>query len=327
MSATAVGGPNLAARALRAAGSHVHEARDLLLPIVALVGVLVWTLSVQSNALSYEGLNLLFASAVPIVFASISQGVIITLGDIDLGVGYFVGLGNVIIAAYLGHRPALGIVCLGGLLAAYVAMSVLISVRRVPSIIATLGASFIWLGFALLILPTPGGSAPGWLTSFFNLNPPIVPLPIYLIVAGGLAAYLILFRTRIGIMIRGAGSNFDAITAGGQSRIKIRALAFAVAALFGIFAAFAVTAVTASGDPTASSNYTLFSIAAVILGGGSFQGGRASTVGMVAGALVISLIGSLLGLLNVSSSLQVGAQGLVLLLVIAGRRFWSEGVR
>ena len=131
----------------------------------------------------------------------------------------------------------------------------------------------------------------------------------------------------MGITIRGAGSNVDALTAGGESRTKIRAQAFAVAALFGILAAFAVTAVTASGDPHASSDYTLFSIAAVILGGGSFQGGKASTVGMVTGALVISLIGSLLGLLNVSSSLQVGAQGLVLLAVIAGRRFWSGDIR
>lgn len=304
-----------------------HEVRDLLLPIAALAAVFIWTIIVQSNALSYEGLNLLFASAVPIVFASISQGVIISLGDIDLGVGYFIGLANVIIAAYLVKQPGLGVVCLIGLVLAYVLLSVLISVRKVPSIIGTLGASFIWLGFGRLILPTPGGSAPGWLSSFFSWNPPLVPLPIWLIAGGGLAAYVILFRTRVGILIRGAGSNLDALVSSGGSRLKVRAVAYAIAGGFAVLGAFAVTAITASGDPTASSDYTLFSIAAVILGGGSFRGGRASTLGMVAGALVISLIGSLLGLLNVSSSLQIGAQGLVLLAVIAGRRFWSGGVR
>lgn len=324
MSSLAVSEGKTARRSLRPSRFQLHEVRELLLPIAALAGVFIWTMSVQGNALSYEGLNLLFESAVPIVFATIAQGVIISLGDIDLSVGYFIGLANVIIAVYLVQQPGLGVLCLIGLVLAFVVLSVLISVRKVPSIIATLGASFIWLGVGRLILPTPGGAAPTWLSSFFTLNPPLFPLPIWLIAGGGVAAYLILFRTRIGILIRGAGSNFDALAATGQSRIKVRALAYAVAAVFAILAGFAVTAVTASGDPTASSDYTLFSIAGVILGGGSFQGGRASTVGMVAGALVISLIGSLLGLLNVSSSLQVGAQGLVLLAVIAGRRFWSE---
>lgn len=327
MSSLAIAERKAVPATVRAARAHVHDVRELLLPIAALAAVLIWGVALQSRILSYEGLNLLFSSAVPIVFATISQGVIISIGDIDLSLGYLVGLANVIIAAYLVKQPGLGVLCLVGLMLAYIAVSVLISVRKVPSIVATLGASFIWLGFGQLILPTPGGSAPGWLTSFFSLNPPLFPLPIWLIAGGGIAAYLILFRTRIGIMIRGAGSNFDALAAGGASRVKIRALAFAVAGAFAILAAFAVTGVTASGDPTASSDYTLFSIAAVILGGGSFRGGRASTLGMVAGALVISLIGSLLGLLNVSSSLQVGAQGLVLLAVVAGRRFWSGGVR
>ncbi|MGH3026224.1 MAG: ABC transporter permease, partial [Gaiellaceae bacterium] len=63
----------------------------------------------------------------------------------------------------------------------------------------------------------------------------------------------------------------------------------------------------------------LLAIAAVILGGGEFAGGRAVPFGAVIGALSMSLVGTLLSLQNVPSSYQAGAQGLVLILVLAGR--------
>ena len=35
--------------------------------------------------------------------------------------------------------------------------------RNLPSIVVTLGLSFVWLGIAVMILPSPGGKAPEWL--------------------------------------------------------------------------------------------------------------------------------------------------------------------
>lgn len=308
----------------RATRVWAREVRERLLPIVALAGVFAWTASVQSNALSYEGLNLLLASAVPLVLATISQGLIISLGDIDLGLGPAVGLTNVVAATYLVRHPALGVLCLVGVIAIYAAAGLVVSAFRAPSIIVTLGLSFIWAGAALLILPTPGGSEPGWLTSFFASGPPLLPLPVWLVVGAGLLVYLILFRTRMGMSIRAAGSNSGALWRTRWQVPTVRMTTYAIAGLFAVLAGLALTGVTASGDPTGSSDFTLFSVAGAILGGSSFRGGRASAIGMVAGALVISLIGSLLGLLNVSPNLQLGVQGLVMIAVISGRRFWSR---
>ena len=57
-------------------------------------------------------------------------------------------------------------------------LGALIHLRNLPSIVVTLGMSFVWLGLSVLILPTPGGKAPDWLRALMTLKPPLVPFPI-----------------------------------------------------------------------------------------------------------------------------------------------------
>jgi ribose transport system permease protein len=57
----------------------------------------------------------------------------------------------------------------------------------------------------------------------------------------------------------------------------------------------------------------------VIVGGASFRGGDISTAGTVAGALLMGLIAALLQFLEISSDYQVGAQGLLLILILVAR--------
>ena len=52
-----------------------------------------------------------------------------------------------------------------------------IYLRRLPAIVVTLGMSFIWLGIALIVLPTPGGEAPDWLGSLMTMKPPAGAVP------------------------------------------------------------------------------------------------------------------------------------------------------
>ena len=54
----------------------------------------------------------------------------------------------------------------------------LIHLRNLPSIVVTLGMSFVWLGLAILVLPTPGGKSPEWLAWLMKAKTPLVPFPI-----------------------------------------------------------------------------------------------------------------------------------------------------
>ena len=289
------------------------------LPGIALVAMYAWIGIVQPNAVSYLGLELIFASAVPLIFATVGQMFIIMVGDIDLGMGYYVGFVNAAASIYLAGQPWMAAALFAIGILGYMGMGALVQVRHIPAIIVTLGASFIWLGIGLYIVPVPTGAAPPWLTAISTATPPLVPMPLIEAVVVAVLAYLITILLPYGAVLRGAGSNAQAVERSGWSMTKIRMTAYACAGFFGLLAGLAVTSVTSTGDATASADYTLLGVAGVILGGGQFAGGVAVPFGAVIGAMAISLVGSLLTLLHVPSDFQTGVQGLILVLVLAGR--------
>jgi ribose transport system permease protein len=296
------------------------------LPALAFLAMFIVCAVLEPGVLSVSGVALLLSPAVPLILAAVSQMFVITLGDIDLGLGYLVGLVTAVVAVYMSSRPLLAVALLIGIGLLYVGQAVLIQLRGIPSIIVTLGASFIWLGLGLTILPIPGGQAPSWLSSLMNLQAPqtanyLIPIPMPLIFAAviGLVTYVVIIRIPYGAVVRATGSNLDAVRRAGWSVLKARMTAYALAAVFAILSGIALSGVISAGDATTSANYTLLAIAAVILGGGQFSGGRAVPFGAVIGALAISLVTSMLSLLHVSSSYQTGVQGLILIAVLAGR--------
>lgn len=290
-----------------------------LLPAVtlaALLGAIFWQ---QPRAMSYFGLNLLLNLAVPIVFATMAQMMVIAVNDLDLSIGSFVSLVACIGSTTLGERPALACLWLALAVAAYAGVGALIAWRRLPSIVVTLGLSFVWLGLALTILPTPGGAAPGWLSGIMRVKPPLVPLPIYVAAAVSLAGWFAVSRSSLGVVLRGAGGNERAVARAGWSLLGIRVAVYAVAGLLGVAAGLSLLGITTSGDANLADRYTLLSIASVILGGASFVGGRVFPVGAVLGAITLTLASSFLSFMRIDPDWQIGAQGMILVGVLALR--------
>jgi ribose transport system permease protein len=306
-------------RRQRRTQTNWREIYRAALPVCALAVILIWIAQLQPDALSYGGLNLLLSTSVPLLFATAAQMLVVMIRDIDLGIGPFVGLVNVVAARYLDGP--VGWLLLVAAVAAYGGLGALIHWRRIPSIVATLGASFVWFGIALLILPSPGGTEPSWLASFWSWNPPLVPLPILLAALLATGMWLLTTRVRYGVVLRGAGADPQAVARAGWSPLRVRVTVYALAGLLGVLAGLATTAITATGDANSASGITLLTVAAVVLGGGEFSGGIAAPFGAAIGAVAISLVGALLSLLSVSSDYQSGVQGAILLAVLAGRAF------
>ncbi|BCH26106.1 hypothetical protein MesoLjLb_58910 [Mesorhizobium sp. L-8-3] len=127
------------------------------LPALSLAVLLAAVFYMQPRAMSYVGLNLLLNLALPIAFATIAQMFVITINELDLSIGAYVGFVACVGATWLRDDPALGVATLAGGVLAYAAVGALIHVRNLPSIVVTLGMSFVWLGLAILVLPTPAG--------------------------------------------------------------------------------------------------------------------------------------------------------------------------
>ena len=290
-----------------------------LLPLVALLVMLTTLGTLNSKVFTYGGLELLLGAAVPLVFASMAQMFIVALGDIDLGLGAFLGLVNVIVVTWVTGSPLLGIAALLLLLIVYLLLGALVHLRQLPSIVATLGASFVWLGAALTIRPTVGGTAPSWLLDIYRFDTPIVPMPLLIAICVALIGWWVMMRTRFGVLVRAFGNNPSALTAAGWSTLAIRVGAFAMAGLLSVFAGIALTAVTTSGDASSAQSYTLLSITAVIMGGSAFAGGIVVPQGIAAAAITLSFVGLLLSILNIDPNLTSAAVGIILVLVLAGR--------
>ena len=294
--------------------------RPATLSIALLIAVVMISGILNPSSVGTGGLDLLIGGAVPLVLAALGEMFIILAGDIDLGIGTALGLVNVIGATYLVHRPVLGLLLMVLLVVAYAGMAALIHVRRLPAIVVTLGASFVWLGIALVMQPVPGGTSPTWLTNLYNLSFPVIPEPVYLVVLFVLVSYVLLFRSRLGTVLRGFGNNPSAIYRAGRSPIRARILLYIMAAISIVLSGLAITAVSSASDANASSTYTLSAIAAVILGGAEFAGGLVFPTGVVAGALVLSLISSLLAFLSVSTTYESAVTGAILLAALATRQ-------
>jgi ribose transport system permease protein len=293
--------------------------RDLL-PAVSLALVLAAIAWINPRAISYFGFNLMLNLAIPIALATIAQMFVITVNDLDLSIGTFVGFVGCVTATWLRDAPALGITVLLGSVAVYAVLGALIHIRNLPSIVVTLGMGFVWQGLAILLLPKPGGKAPDWLLSFMQLKPPLIPFPIIAAVAIGLIVHFGLMRTSFGAILRGAGGNPLAIRRAGWSLLKTKIVMFTLAGIFGVLSGMALIGITTSADANIGNGYTLLSIAGVILGGGEFVGGRVSPMGAVIGALTLALAAnSLLSFMHIPPDWQVGANGAILIIVLAAR--------
>jgi ribose transport system permease protein len=284
--------------------------------LAALLGAIFW---LQPRAMSYTGLNLLFNLAVPIALATLAQMFIIAVNDLDLSMGAFVSFVACVTATYLNDTPLLGIAILAASIAVYATLGVVIYLRQLPAIVVTLGMSFVWTGIAVMILPAPGGAAPEWIRAIMTVKPPLLPMAIVASILIAVLAHLIVARSSLGVLIRGVGGNERSVARAGWSVVRARAAAYALGGFFAVLAGMALVGLTTSADANIALRYTLLSIAGAILGGAEFTGGRVNAVGAVVGALTLTLAGSFLSFLRLSPDWQIGAQGAILILVLALR--------
>jgi ribose transport system permease protein len=291
----------------------------LLIPALSLVGLLAAVFYLQPRAMSYTGLNLLFNLAVPIALATIAQMLIMTVNDLDLSMGTFVSFVACVTATYLQSSPLMGVLILTAAIGVYALIGVMIYLRDLPSIVVTLGMSFVWGGLAVLILPAPGGEAPGWIRTIMTVKPPLVPMAIVASILIAVVSHYVIMRSSFGVVLRGVGGNSRSVARAGWSIIGARAAVYGLAGFFAVLAGMALVGLTTSADANIALRYTLLSIAGVILGGGEFVGGRVSPIGAVIGALTLTLAGSFLSFLRISPDWQIGAQGAILILVLTLR--------
>jgi ribose transport system ATP-binding protein len=93
--------------------------------------------------------------------------------------------------------------------------------------------------------------------------------------------------------------------------------------VFALAAGVCLTATNTASDVNAAASYTLLSIAAAVMGGCDLVGGRIEPLGVVLAAITLSLLGTLLAFLNLSSDNIAAVQGAILLGIVFLRTIWK----
>ena len=287
------------------------------LAFVTLFSIFIINSFLNPRILSYMGVQILYSSAVPLIFVALGQMFMVIAGGIDLGNGMSLGLMNVIVAFLIVNTPGLGILMAILFIAAYAGLALIIYYTKIPAIVITLGASFVWLGIALIISPIPGGAAPEWLKAFYNFEFPLIPMPLIIAIAAALLSYWIVKRSKYGMIINGIGNNPVAVERAGWSHLRAMVVTYALSGFMLVLGALMLTVISNSGDCNSTRSYNMLSIATIILGGCEFVGGICSPVGVVAAALGISSISFLLTFLGIDSNLQSAVTGLILIVALA----------
>ena len=254
--------------------------------------------------------------------------IVILLGQIDLSVPWVVATGGMMSAAATayGHFGEALAIPFG--LACGVALGFVngfgVAYLRIPSMIITLATNAVAQG--LMVVHTGGFSPQDSASSamrFIATGETLFGLPNALIVwalVGGAAVFL-LNRTTFGRYVYAIGNRERAAYLSGVDTRRVVMYAFAISgglAAFGgiLLAGYASKAAQAMGDP-----YLLPSIAAVVLGGTSILGGRGSYLGTVAGVILITLLQSILSVMQMPEAGRQIIYGVVIavMLLLYGR--------
>lgn len=289
--------------------------------IAAAVFIVLYALLIAVSPIAGSSflINNFVVLATPLALAAVGTSLVLIIGGFDLSVAGTISLSNVIAATAMAAHPGAEWPILFLVLALGAAVGlvngIFIAVLGLPSLGVTLSTNIVLAGFALVILPAPGGSVPDDFVEL--LTGTVGPLPVAGLVLVVVAALWILFaKTRTGMSVFAIGGDPSASRLSGIPIRRVQVVTYALAGLCYSAAGLYFSALTATGSPTAGSSFLLSAFAAAALGLVSFRGGSGSAIAAIFGAATLTVIPKFLfagGL----ADFWVGAfQGLVILLAL-----------
>ena len=254
-----------------------------------------------------------------LAIVAIAQTLVVLTAGIDLSVGMVMVLANCLASTIVDGSPlmttlgVMGVLFIGGLCGAINGLIVIYG--RLQPIVTTIATGAVYYGAALALRRVPGGDVNSSLADALTGQlPGGIPASLALLLGLVLVVWLPFRRSAVGRAAYAVGSSEIAAYMSGVPVQRAKFVAYTLSGLLASAAGLFLTFITYSGEASAAngSTYTLYSIAAVVLGGVSLFGGSGSAVGAIFGALMFRTIGDLLFVFNVEPLWQPLFQGLVL---------------
>jgi len=300
----------------------------LIVVLAALIGF--FALAQPAFGTVENGLIILQSVAIVTIVA---LGVTVSLAadgfDLSVGanVGFVVMLTSTVMVRFALTGPSAVVLGLGAGAFIGLVTGLLIVKARIPDLLATLGAMFVWDGLALIMTSgesvAPGMTvdanetvAPGVITDDFlwlgRGNILGVPVPVVVMVLVVLAVIVFLERTRWGRTIYAIGGNQEAARLAGIRVERVRVLAYVISAMLAALGGILLAARLGRGDVGAGDPYLLQSVAAALIGYAVLGANRPNAVGTFVGAVFVGVLLNGLTMMNFPYYTQDFVQGALL---------------
>lgn len=294
-----------------------------LFPLILLVLSIAINLFLQPNMFALDTLNSNMRVFLPLILLSVGQAIVLLGGGIDISVGGVVSIVNTILATRVGLDGSpekmwqfVIISLLAGVLAGAI-NGFFIAYLRLQPIITTYATSFLYAGFALFILPNPGGGIPANIANLYRTLTPLgLPLAFY-IIAILLLIWIYVSSTRYGKFLFAVGGKADAAY---ETAVPVTLIQFSTYVVSGFMAALsgiAITMLSGSGNAEIGGSMTLNSITAVVIGGNAFSGGVGGVAGPVMGAITLNLIQNIISFAYIDTWWETLVKATIIVVALA----------
>lgn len=294
-----------------------YRQRGAALAAVVLAAMLaLMAAAVPATFYSATNLSNIAGQLAPLFLASLGQTFVLLGAGFDLSVGAVVSLASAILTLDLADPVKIPLAFAAALAVGLVNGWGCVLLRVHP-IVMTLATSSIVQGLALILRPTPGGTAPMLLRRMASGALLGLPAGFWWTAAAVAAAVWLVHGARFGVRLYATGANPQAAWMSGVEAPRIRVATYAISALAAALAGAYLTGRLASGDPNVGAALGLDSVLGAALGGTLLSGGVGGPAGTVAGVLIIGVFNNGLNLMGITPYLQFVVKGAMLILAVS----------
>ncbi|MFL5749271.1 MAG: ABC transporter permease [Chloroflexota bacterium] len=295
-----------------------------LVPLIILLVALVVILQIlRPGIVNERWIANTVKFAIPLAILAGCQTMTMLTGGIDLSVSTVATMGAFIMATQVvNHDPAVAIlIALVPAVLIGLANGIGVGVFRVHPLIMTLGIGLVVLGLAnvwqLKMVQTGAGVPPAMRSLGSDRLFDILPYSLALFVP--LAAVILVGsrRTGYGRMLYAIGDNPIAARLSGARAWQVLVVLYIISALIAAVAGFLISGLTNVASVTLADSYVLPSVAAAVIGGTSILGGRGGYAGTIVGALILTVLTSLLSAMGFPEAVRQVLFGAIIVVVAA----------
>ena len=280
-------------------------------------------LIVQPNMFVRETLNSNMRVFLPIILMAVGQAIVILGGGIDISVGAIASIVNAVLAVRVGldgspqEMWTYALLSLSIGLVAGAINGFFIAYLRLQPIITTYATSFLYAGFALYILPNPGGGIPANVAELYRSSTPLnLPLAFFVILLV-LLIWLYFRSTRYGGFLYAVGGRPQAAY---ETAVPVTWVQFSTYVISGLMAALsgiALTMLSGSGNADIGGPMTLNSITAVVIGGNALSGGVGGVTGPIMGAITLGVLQNIISFADIDTWWETFVRAIIIVVALA----------